>query len=188
MSASVSPEAILGVVLTLRKVFLFTSLLFLSGYVLQQQTVQSIQAAIKPPPPVPTPSPDPSRAIAKSFDNPGGHLYFDKFLAANRPKGGWAKVAYAQLVRDHLHVCNAVMLFAELERQESLARRVILYPQEWHLSESNQDISSVHIETSLRLLKTAEKRYKVQLQPLSQMQASRNGMKSQDVEGPKSHT
>ena len=178
MSVSVSSEAILGVVLIVHKVFLLTSLLFLSGYVLQQQTVQSLQAAIKPPPPVPTPSADPRRAIAKSFDNPGGHLYFDKYLTANRPKGGWAKVAYSQLVRDHLHVCNAVMLFAELERQDSLARRVILYPQEWHLSESKQDSSSVHTETSFRLLKIAEKRYKVHLQPLSQMQESRNGMES----------
>lgn len=80
------------------------------------------------------------------------------------------------------------MLFAELERQESLARRVIIYPQEWHLLESNQEIASVHIETSLRLLRTAERRYKVELQPVNQMQASRNGRRSEGIEGPKEYT
>lgn len=155
--------------------FLFTSLLFLSGYVLQQQTVRSIQAAIKPPPPPPLPSPDKRREVAKSFGASSSHLYFDKFLAANRPKGGWGKVAYAQLVRDHLHVCNAVMLFAELDRQESLARRLILYPKEWHISKSNQGGNSVHTETSLRLLKNAERRYKVELQPVSRMEETQNG-------------
>lgn len=174
--------------LIIRKVFLFTSLLFLSGYVLQQQTVQSIQAAIKPPPPIPTPSVDASQFIAKSFGTPSRHLSADKFLASNRPKRGWAKVAYAQLVRNHLHVCNTIMLFAELERQESLARRVILYPQEWHIPESNLETPSAHIETSLRLLRTAQSRYKVELQPVNQIQGSRNGTRSEGTEGPKEYT
>lgn len=162
-------------------------MLFLSGYVLQQQTVQSIQAAIRPQPAISTPSADAWQVIAKSFSSPTRHLS-NEFLASNRPTGGWAKVAYAQLVRDHLHVCNAVMLFAELERQESSARRVILYPREWHFPESNPETSSAHIETSLRLLKTAERRYKVELQPVSQMQGSRNGMRSERTERPKQYT
>lgn len=162
--------------LIIRKVFLFTSLLFLSGYVLQQQTVQSIQAAIKPRSPIPTPSADAQQVIAKSFGDPGRRLSSDNLVASNRPRGGWTRVAYAQSLRDHLHVCNAVMLFAELERQESLARRVILYPQEWHFPESSRGTPGAHIERSLRLLKSAEKRYKVELQAMNQMRESRNGM------------
>lgn len=162
--------------LIIHKVFLFTSLLFLSGYVLQQQTVQSIQAAIKPPPPLPTPSADAWQVIAKSFGDSGERLSSDELVASDRPRGGWAKVAYAQLVRDHAHVCNAVMLFAELKRQESQARRVILYPQEWHFPASNPETPSAHIERSLRLLRTAEKRYKVELQTVNQLRQPRNGM------------
>lgn len=156
-------------------VFLFTSLLFLSGYVLQQQTVQNIQAALRAPSSVPHPPTDSSRALAESFDNPSEHLYFEKFLAEYRPRGGWGKVAYVQPVRDHLHVCNAVMLFATLEKQESLARRVILYPKEWRLSESTGGTRSIHVETSFRLLQNAEKRYNVELQAVSRMPVSRNG-------------
>jgi hypothetical protein len=68
------------------------------------------------------------------------------------------------------------MLFAELERQGSSARRVILYPKEWQLSNPNEGTPAVHVETSLRLLKVAEKSYKVELQAISQMLTSRNGM------------
>jgi hypothetical protein len=68
------------------------------------------------------------------------------------------------------------MLFAELERQGSSARRVILYPKEWQLLNPNEGTPAVHIETSLRLLKVAEKSYKVELQAINQMRTSRNGM------------
>ncbi|KAL8810946.1 MAG: hypothetical protein Q9223_001963 [Gallowayella weberi] len=148
-------------------VFIFTFLLFLSGYVLQQQTVRSLQAAIKPPPVVVQPPPSP--VLAKHFGTPPGHSFFDKYLASNRPKGGWAKVAYVQLVREHLHVCNALMLFAVLEEQESLAQRVIVYPKEWDVKPSDQKVLDPQVETSWRLLRNAAKRYRVMLQPVEPM-------------------
>ena len=85
------------------------------------------------------------------------------------PNGGWTKVAYVQLLREHIHVCNAVMIFAELDRQESLAQRLLLYPKEWHDQQSGQRNPDVHIETSLRLLKNAAKRYKVELEPVDRI-------------------
>ncbi|KAL8665998.1 MAG: hypothetical protein Q9202_001735 [Teloschistes flavicans] len=152
-------------------VFIFTTLLFLSGYVLQQQTVRSLQAAIKPQPAVVQPPPSP--VLAKHFGTPPGHSFFDKYLASNRPKGGWAKVAYVQLLREYLHVCNAVMLFAVLEEQESLAQRVILYPKEWDEKKEATGKGKLEIdpqvETSKRLLREAAKRYKVMLQPIQPM-------------------
>ncbi|KAL8670810.1 MAG: hypothetical protein Q9168_004671 [Polycauliona sp. 1 TL-2023] len=142
-------------------VFMFTFLLFLSGYVLQQQTVHSLQAIIKPQPiTVPPPSP----VLAKHFGTPPGHSFYDKYLASNRPKGGWAKVAYVQLVREHLHVCNALLLFSALENQESMAQRIIMYPQEWDVATS--EALDPQIETSKRLLRKAAKEYKVMLQPV----------------------
>ncbi|KAI4116089.1 MAG: hypothetical protein LQ338_007765 [Usnochroma carphineum] len=144
-------------------VFIFTSLLFLSGYVLQQQTVRSLQATIKPQPVAPPP---PSPVLAKHFGTPPGHSFYDKYLARNRPKGGWAKVAYVQLLRDHLHVCNALMLFAMLEEQESMAQRVIMYPKEWDKRVEGQRALDPQVETSKRLLREAAKRYKVMLQPV----------------------
>ena len=149
----------------LLKVFIFTSLLFLSGYVLQQQTVRSIQAAIRPPP-IPTPTLPPSPVLAKHFGTPPGYSFYDKYLASNRPKGGWAKVAYVQLVRDHIHVCNAVMLFAALEHEKSMAQRIILYPMAWDKQNSKRGVSNSQLETSMRLLRNAASRYRVMLQPV----------------------
>ncbi|KAL8907522.1 MAG: hypothetical protein Q9171_005814 [Xanthocarpia ochracea] len=155
-------------------VFMFTFLLFLSGYVLQQQTVHNLQAVIKPQPVIVQPPPSP--VLAKHFGTPPGHSFYDKFLARNRPKGGWAKVAYVQLVREHLHVCNALMLFAALEEQESMAQRVIMYPKEWDATMSDQQVLDPQNETSKRLLKNAAKRYRVMLQPVQPM--LKNGDKS----------
>ncbi|KAI4281345.1 MAG: hypothetical protein L6R35_005675 [Caloplaca aegaea] len=147
-------------------VFIFTSLLFLSGYVLQQQTVRNLQAVIKPQPVAPPP---PSPVLAKHFGTPPGHSFYDKYLASNRPKGGWAKVAYVQLVREHLHVCNALMLFAVLEEQESMAQRVIMYPKAWDQKVDGQSPLDPHVDTSKRLLRGAAKRYRVMLQPVEPM-------------------
>ncbi|KAL8717631.1 MAG: hypothetical protein Q9181_008300, partial [Wetmoreana brouardii] len=146
--------------------FIFTFLLFLSGYVLQQQTVRSLQLAIKPQPVVQSP---PSPILAKHFGTPPGHSFFDKYLASNRPKGGWAKVAYVQLLREHLHVCNALMLFAALEEQESMAQRVIMYPKEWDQRGKDNKKVDQRLETSKRLLRNAAKGYRVMLQPVEPM-------------------
>lgn len=160
--------------LTTAKVFIFTTLLFLSGYVLQQQTVRNIQAVIRPRPP-PTPTPDRSQVVAKHFGIPRDHSFYEKFLVSNRPKGGWAKVAYVQVIREHIHVCNAVMLFAELERQESMAQRMILYPQEWNVQQSKQEDRTLKVKTSLRLLESAALRYKVELLPVNRILDSPDG-------------
>ena len=143
---------------------MFTSLLFLSGYVLQQQTVRSIQAAIKPQviAPIATQSP----VLAKHFGAPPGHSFYDKFLASNRPKGGWAKVGYVQILRYHVEVCNAVMQFAELERQESMAQRIIFYPKKWDQQRLSQKKPDPTLETTMRLLRSAASRYKVMLQAI----------------------
>ena len=118
----------------------------------------------------------PTRVVAKHFGDRRSNSFNEKFLAINRPKGGWAKVAYVQLVREHLHVCNAAMLFAELEREETMARKVMLYPKEWHTQQNTVGASDLNVDTSLRILKNAEKRYKVELQPVDRIQASAQGM------------
>lgn len=144
---------------------------------LQQQTVRSIQAVIKPPksPSLPLPNTDPAR-VAKHFGNPQAN---EKYLVKYKPKGGWAKAAYVQLIREHLHVCNAAMLFAKLASEESMARKVMLYPKEWHSQQNGIGASDLKVETSLRILKSAEKRYKVELQPVDRIQASAQGTMSE---------
>ena len=141
---------------------MFTTLLFLSGYVLQQQTVRSLQAAIRPKAPS-TPVQKLNPVLAKHFGRPPGHSFYDKYLASNRPSGGWAKVAYVQLLRSHAHVCNAVMVFAALKGQESMAQRILMYPRDW---DEQLESSDPTLATSKRLLQEAASRYKVMLQPI----------------------
>ncbi|KAI9733277.1 MAG: hypothetical protein M1834_003361 [Cirrosporium novae-zelandiae] len=156
-------------------VFTFTSLLFLSGYVLQQQTVHNIQAVIKIPTETSASSPSSptiaaAPAIGKTFGSPPGskgHVAYKDYVAQNHPAGGWNKVAYVQLVRKHLHVCNALMVFAELEKQKSPAARALLYPKSW--DDDAKLYHSGQTDTTIRLLKKAAQKFGVRLVPIEPM-------------------
>lgn len=162
--------------------FIFTSLLFLSGYVLQQQTVRSLQAAIRPPPPPPSPtllqSPS-SLKKAKAFGSPDrsqGHVTNQQHLQ-EEPSPDWTTLAYVQLLKSHDDVCNALMLFAELVEQDSPAQRLILYPRVWD-DESNRVTeldSSIH--RSARLLQIAAQRYNVLIFPIDPLVNNSHGKK-----------
>jgi hypothetical protein len=133
--------------LTTDQVFTFSALLFLSGYVLQQQTVRDIQAVIKPPPD-PTVSPPPV-------------LSETSLLLENI---NWKKVAYVQVLQKHQDICSTSILFAELSRQKSLAKRVILYPQDW---DKEKDVGQSKLRSrNMRLLRKAASRYKISLWPI----------------------
>lgn len=58
------------------------------------------------------------------------------------------------------------MLFAELEKQESMAQRIIFYPKRWDEERAGRKTPDRTLETSMRLLRTAVSRYKVMLQPI----------------------
>ncbi|MCJ1421624.1 hypothetical protein MMC32_007990 [Xylographa parallela] len=153
-------------------IFIFTSLLFLSGYVLQQQTVRSLQAAIHPPPP-PVPSASPSAtALARPFGHPpgsNGYASYQKLLGGLAPDIDWKKAAYVQLVTAHMTVCNAVMIFAELATQKSRAQRVLLYPKMWDQNIEQDRLKALELERSMRLIRVAAVRYGVVLAPIEGM-------------------
>lgn len=143
---------------------------------LQQQTVRNLQAAIRPLHPPQTPSLDKNLLVSKHIGSLQVHSTDDKLLTSKKPKGGWAKAAYVQVLRDRTQACTAVMLFAELERQDSMAQRIIIYPEEWHLERGKRVDSSSPVRTSLRLLENAASRYKVLLQPVRKLQNFPGGM------------
>lgn len=149
--------------------------------------MRSLQVALHPPPAPPAPITNP--VLQKHFGKPPGSGYgnggfYDKFLAKNKPRGGWAKAAYVQLVRRHVEVCGAVMGMREVERGQSMAQRIIVYPREWdgeveevgeeERSDGREEERSDgrdgrgeegrRRETSRRLLRKAAKEYKVMLQ------------------------
>lgn len=143
---------------------------------LQQQTVRDLQAAIRPLHPPPAPTLDKNLLVSKHYSNLRGHSTDDRLLTSNKPRGGWARAAYVQILRDRTQACTAVMLFAELERQESMAQRIIIYPEEWHLERGKRVDSSSSVRTILRLLQNAATRYKVLLQPVGKIHNFPEGM------------
>ncbi|SLM39784.1 Nucleotide-diphospho-sugar transferases [Lasallia pustulata] len=58
------------------------------------------------------------------------------------------------------------MLFADLSRERSPAQRVILYPSVWDEQRESQKAMTPYLETSMRLLQRAAKRYGVRLLPI----------------------
>ena len=178
-----------------QQVFVFTSLLFLSGYVLQQQTVSSLQAVIKPvASPTISTSPTPTAPTTSSSTGSGRtaiafgddvnpldfreepHHRYQKVLPSASGRGGRAKFAYVQLVADPVHVCNAIMLFAELQRSKNKAARVLLYPHIWDQPPTRTDKvrngqgrekkEGVHWESTQRLLRTAGEKFNVVVRPI----------------------
>ncbi|MCJ1394353.1 hypothetical protein MMC18_007231 [Xylographa bjoerkii] len=153
-------------------IFIFTSLLFLSGYVLQQQTVRSLQAAIHPPlPPAPTAAPS-ATTLARPFGHPpgsNGYASYQKILGGLAPDIDWKRAAYVQLVTGHMTVCNAVMVFAELAAQKSRAQRILLYPKMWDRDLEQDGLNTLELERSTRLIRVAAVRYGVVLAPIERM-------------------
>ncbi|QDS75010.1 hypothetical protein FKW77_005699 [Venturia effusa] len=169
-------------------VCIFTLLLFLSGYVVQQRSVAQLQIAIRPRAPSPRHQPPPetehihsnptsrlSRPFGKLRDRAKLQAHFvDKNNAFD-----WSRLAYAQVVRDHSELCNALILFNSLHRLRSPAPKLLLFPKEWIL-DNDGDIASQEVETSRRLLKKAARWYQTTLVPIDP------DLKDADVSNPSS--
>jgi hypothetical protein len=155
-------------------VFLFTLLLFLSGYIIQQRTVDSLHTALRPRAPSPRhKSPliteqvqiNPTTRLSRPFGKLRDRAKIQAHFSTKDDAFDWTKLAYAQLVRDHSELCNALILFAQLHRLRSPAPKLLLFPQEWVI-DNDGDISYPYLETSRRLLRKAARRYRVALVPI----------------------
>ncbi|KAK5174820.1 uncharacterized protein LTR77_001903 [Saxophila tyrrhenica] len=173
------------VVLTFGLIAIFTLLLFLAGYVHQQQTVTGLQTALKPRLPKPPPSAatidnkehaqqplyHPSRILGSRSKN-GGHIAYTDFTASTQDEAAkinWSRLAHVQIVRNHHDMCNAIMVLADLHRLKSPARRVLMFPQAWATEKKagRGDVSDPFLDISRRLMKVAARRYGVELRPIS---------------------
>ena len=131
-------------------VFLFTTILFYSGYFLQQRTVRDIQAVLHPPQPTPTLLP---------------HNPYDSAQSVLAPPGNsalWHRTAYASIAREPRDACAAAVLFAQLARAHSPAARLLLYPAAWDAApdpDAPAGRSVRRMGTAARLLRKARDRY-----------------------------
>jgi hypothetical protein len=155
----------------------FTSLLFLAGYILQQQTLHSLRAAIGPQIPLPrhkigqptiTPV-NPRSRLSRPFGKLKDQLYL------HEETFDWEKLAHAQLVRGHDDVCHALILFHELYRLRSPVPKLLLFPQVWVKERGVDEPEDLELQTSLRLLRKASRRYRVILVPVGPISKGANG-------------
>jgi len=80
----------------------------------------------------------------------------------------WRRLAHVQLARTHHDVCNAIMVFGELHKSKSPARKVLLFPIAWaeQIGASNA-IGDPYMDSSRRLMRMAARRYGVELRPVN---------------------
>jgi hypothetical protein len=77
----------------------------------------------------------------------------------------WSRFAYSQNTTDTQSLCNSLMVFEKLHKLKSKAGRVLMYPQEWDV---HQD------DINWWLMRIAERKFRVQLQPIQLIGADNN--------------
>lgn len=162
---------------------------------MQQQTVHALQASFKPLQPK-NPNVLPQVPLAETIQSSpkfggsvgsAGHVTFQSFMSPSQPpseQADWTKLAHVQLVKDHHSVCNSIMLFGELHRLRSPARRVLLFPSAWaaELAPEKGGNYDPYMVSTRRLLKLAARRYRVELHPIAPL------LEDSDAEKPDSYS
>jgi hypothetical protein len=81
----------------------------------------------------------------------------------------WKRLAHVQLARTHHDVCNSIMVFGELHRMKSPARKVLLFPKSWAAEKEKTGKGAMNdpfMDSSRRLMRMAARRYGVELRPV----------------------
>lgn len=95
-------------------------------------------------------------------------------------KMDWSRYAYSQYATDTQTLCNALMVFESLHRLKSKADRVLLYPEEWAADRGDARTRA--------LMRMAEKRFKVKLQPVRLLSADKEIAKPGTLDNPSDWT
>lgn len=176
-SSTVSAIVSMGVVC------LFTLLLFLSGYVLQQQSVRNIQDALRPPT-----EGGPARghgSLGSTYQRRRSVSDSDLGLAADQDipqaneddrDGSSGNYAYLQLLShpDPSDICSAVLFFKQLATNgTSVQDRLFMYPAEWDRLPANKIGKST--AAALSILRTASMKYGIWLLPIDMSAATTRG-------------
>ncbi|KAI9372573.1 hypothetical protein BJX61DRAFT_506774 [Aspergillus egyptiacus] len=162
--------------------FIFTSLLFLSGYALQQQSVRSIQHAIRPP----DQAKGAPHLYKRSGQDPLTDLHAESELqdglreAQGRlSPGATGNYAYLQLLSDPdpSNICSAIAFFRRLYTTgTAIQDRLFMYPQEWDTTTLPGPASA-----ALSLLRAASLKYDIWLLPIDMTVATSAGYKTTDT-------
>lgn len=174
-----------SVILSTGVISIFTILLFLSGYTLQQQSVRNIQHALRPPAP---PEPKIGHGSAgSSFQGTKRSILSDivsdddaDSASAQSHTGG--NYAYLQLLStpDPSNICSAILFFKQLASNGTAVQdRLFMYPQEWDMMSTSQ--LSEPVSTALSLLRDASLKYGIWLLPIDMTAAHSAGYATTDT-------
>lgn len=166
---------------------MFTILLFFSGYVLQQQSVRTIQDALRPPEP-PSAGLGSSRSSHKRSDedilsnldlpNEQRKNTRSEYRHYSSPTRG--NYAYLQLLSspDPSDICSAIVFFKHLATNgSSIEDRLFMYPQGWDLLKHPPK----QVATALNLLHAASLKYGIWLLPIDMTPATSAGYEPTDT-------
>lgn len=101
---------------------------------------------------------------SSSYFNPHLTIQFGKQV-------DWSRFAYTQYVTDTDYLCNSVMLFEALHRLNSKPDRLMMYPDDFSIDDSNDSRQA-------KLLRLARDKYGVKLKPIQVQSRSGGDRKS----------
>ena len=105
-----------------------------------------------------------------------GRVAYQKFMRTEDASArvNWKRLAHVQLARTHHDVCNSIMVFGELHRLKSPARKVLLFPKSWAAEKQSEKgaMSDPFMDSSRRLMRMAARRYGVELRPVDPVSES----------------
>ena len=171
-----------SVILSTGIICTFTILLFLSGYILQQQSVRSIQHALRPPDSHAEPgSPrSPFRRSSPLLDRgvvlPGTPSDPQEERQQDSTTPSTGNYAYLQLLStpDPSDICSAILFFKHLSTNNTAIQdRLFMYPQEWETQAADQQ--SKPVATALSMLRSASLTYGIWLLPIDMTAATSKG-------------
>lgn len=164
-------------------IFIFTFLLFLSGYVLQQQSVRSIQQALKPP--QDSEYPLARHGSGSTYRNARRDTSYDQSYVHNdRQQDNNGNYAYIQLLStpDPSNICSAILFFHHLSKNGTAVQdRLFMYPQEWDQPSSKNKKLSKPVTKALSMLRSASIKYNIWLLPIDMTAATSAGYAPTDT-------
>ncbi|KAL5343499.1 hypothetical protein BJX70DRAFT_354325 [Aspergillus crustosus] len=170
-----------SVIVSTGVVSIFTFLLFLSGYALQQQSVRTIQHAIRPPE-----RPKSHGIYKRSSQDTLSDLKIENLLDdelrevhIETSPGVEGNYAYLQLLSDPdpSNICSAILFFKQLSTGGSAIQdRLFMYPSDWDTM-----VLSNPVSIALSLLRAASLKYDIWLLPIDISAATSAGYKITDT-------
>jgi hypothetical protein len=148
--------------------------IFIGGYALQEHTVQNLHAALRPHNPISNrhkAQSDSSAGLSTGLNLLKTHLYLSRDNAFD-----WSRLAYAQVVKSHEDVCDALIILHELYRSRSAAPKLLLFPRTWIREQSGAEPIDEVLERTVRMLRKASRLYRAILVPIAPLVEGSDGM------------